>query len=182
MWPCLLLNPIKLGTAVSQVYLTKFLQLLMFSREEASKLRQQFWISFGKYMKPIANAEGLPINWINYKTGVKHIFFRMDAEQKFASIAIEIAHPDAGVRELIYQQFEEFKSLLENTLNEKWDWLPNATNNNGNQVAKIACILPNISVFNQQQWPNIIAFLKPRIIALDEFWVDVKPIFEDFSR
>jgi len=153
----------------------------MFSREEAARLRQQFWISFGQYMKPIPGVEGLPVNWVNYKTGVKHIFFRMDAEKKHASIAIEIAHPDEGVRALLFEQFEEFKRLLENALNEEWNWLPNASNAFDKQVARIELVLPNVSVYNQQQWPEIIAFLKPRIIALDEFWVNVKPVFEDLK-
>ena len=151
----------------------------MFSKDEASKLKEQFWITFGKYMKPVPSAEGLFINWVNYKTGVKHIYFRMDAEQKYASIAIEIAHPDAGVRALLFEQFEAFKLILEEALNESWDWQPTATNNFGKEVARIECVLPKLSVYNQQQWPDIIAFLKPRIIALDEFWVDVKPVFED---
>lgn len=150
----------------------------MFSKEEAARLRQQFWISFGQYMKPILGAEGLPVNWVNYKTGVKNIFFRMDAEKKHASIAIEIAHPDAGLRELLFEQFQEFKLLLENALNEQWEWLPNTTNEYGKEVTRIELVLPNVSVYNQQQWPDIIAFLKPRIIALDEFWTDVKPVFE----
>lgn len=153
----------------------------MFSKEEATRLRQQFWISFGQYMKPVPNAEGLSINWVNYKTGVKNIFFRMDAEQKFASIAMEIAHPDAGIRALLFEQFQEFKLLLENTLNEQWDWQPFATNAFGKQIARIECVLPKVSVYNQQQWPAIIAFLKPRIMALDEFWTDVKPVFEDLK-
>ncbi len=152
----------------------------MFSREEAARLRQQFWISFGQYMKPIPGAEGVPVNWINYKTGVKHLFFRMDAEQKFASIAIEIAYPDEGIRALFFEQFQEFKLLLKDVLQgENWNWQLQATNSLGKQVARIECVLPNVSVFNQQQWPDIIAFLKPRVIALDAFWSDVKPIFED---
>jgi hypothetical protein len=152
----------------------------MFSREEAARLRQQFWISFGQYMKPILGAEGLPVNWINYKTGVKHLFFRMDAEQKFASIAIEFANPDEGIRALFFEQFQEFRLLLQGALHgEEWDWQLDATNHYQKQVARIECVLPKVSVFNQQQWPDIIAFLKPRIIALDEFWTDVKPVFED---
>lgn len=153
----------------------------MFSREEAARLRQQFWISFGQYMKPILGAEGLPVNWVNYKTGVKQVFFRMDAEKKSASIAIEIAHPDAGLRELFFEQFQEFKLLLEGVLDEQWDWQLSTTNSYDKQVARIERVLPNVSVYNQQQWPAIIAFLKPRIIALDEFWTDVKPVFEDLK-
>ena len=153
----------------------------MFSKEEAARLRQQFWISFGQYMKPIMGAEGLPVNWVNYKTGVKNIFFRMDAEKKHASIAIEMAHVDEGMRELFFEQFQEFKLLFENSLNEQWDWLASTTNIYDKPVARIELVLPNVSVYNQQQWPDIIAFLKPRIIALDEFWTDVKAVFEDLK-
>lgn len=153
----------------------------MFSREEAARLRQQFWITFGKYMKSVPGAEDLPVNWVNYKTGVKHIFFRMDAEQKYVSIAIEIEHPDSDIRDLLFQQFEAFKLLLENALNETWQWQPFATNAFGKEVAKITCVLPQVSVYNQQQWPDIITFLKPRIMALDEFWSVVKPVFENLK-
>ena len=105
----------------------------------------------------------------------------MDAEKRQASIAIEIAHSDEGIRELFFEQFQEFKLLLENALNEKWDWLPSVANSYDKQVARIEMVLANVSVYNQQQWPDIIAFLKPRIIALDEFWADVKPVFEDLK-
>lgn len=151
----------------------------MFSREEASKLRQQFWIKYGRYMKPILNAEGEEINWVNYKTGVKHIFFRLDAEQKFAKIAIEIAHPDAEVNAIIFEQLLAMKAVFADAVNEEWDWVAQATNGNGKSVARVELTLEKVSVFNQQQWPDIISFLKPRIIALDAFWCDVKPIFKD---
>ncbi len=46
----------------------------MFSKQEASQLRKDFWTAFGLYMRPIPSAEGDKINWINYKTGEKDIF------------------------------------------------------------------------------------------------------------
>lgn len=153
----------------------------MFSKDEASKLKEQFWITFGRYMKPVPNAEGELINWVNYRTGVKHINFKMDAEQKYARVAIEISHPNFGVRELIFQQFEAFKMLLTAALGEGWDWELEAKSIYGKEVARISCTLPQTSVYNKEHWPAIIAFLKPRIIALDTFWLDVKPVFEELK-
>lgn len=153
----------------------------MFSKDEASRLKEQFWITFGKYMKPVPNAEGEVINWLNYRTGVKHISFRMDAEPKFARITIEIGHPDAGVRELIFEQFAAFKTLLTDALAEDWEWELIATSSFEKEVARISCTLDKMSVFNKEHWASIIAFLKPRIIALDNFWLDVKPIFEELK-
>ncbi|WP_316832813.1 DUF4268 domain-containing protein [Pedobacter aquatilis] len=153
----------------------------MYSREEAARLRQQFWISFGQYMKPVPSASGSTVNWINYKTGVKHIYFKMDVDNKKASIAIQLVHPDPGIRELIFNQFEEFKLMLTNTTGETWDWIENATDDLGKTVSQITITLENVNIYNQQHWPQLISFFKPRIIALDEFWDNVKPVFEDLS-
>jgi len=150
----------------------------MYSKEEASKLRQQFWIAFGKYMKPIPSAEGLTINWVNYKTGVKHILFRMDASQKEAVIAIHITHPDKEIRNQHFEQFKALKPLLTEALGEEWEWEPNAVNEYGVQLSTISKSISQMNVFDQNNWPGLISFLKPRIVALDRFWTDAKPIFE----
>lgn len=153
----------------------------MYSKEEASKLRQQFWITFGKYMKPIPSAEGLSINWVNYKTGVKNVFFRMNAEQKSTTISIDITHTDEETRIAFFEQFVAFKNLFSNAVNEEWDWELNAVNEFGLPLSKISKTITDLSIFNQQYWPTLISFLKPRIIALDQFWTDVKPVFEDLG-
>ena len=153
----------------------------MYSKEEATRLRQQFWISFGQYMKPVPSASGSTVHWINYKTGVKQIFFKMDVDNKKAVISIQLTHPDSGVRHLIFNQFEEFKSMLSATLNEEWDWIQDATDEFGKTVSLITTELTNVNIYNQKHWPELISFFKPRIIALDEFWDNVKPVFEDLS-
>lgn len=150
----------------------------MYSKEEASKLRQQFWITFGKYMKPIPSAEGLPINWVNYKTGLKHVFFKMDVTQNEAIISIAFTHPDPGIRNVYYEQLEALKILFFDAINEEWEWERNAINEYGVPFCRISKKLTEVNIFNQAHWPSLISFLKPRIVALDQFWVEVKDIFE----
>ncbi|MBY0542832.1 MAG: DUF4268 domain-containing protein [Sphingobacteriaceae bacterium] len=151
----------------------------MYSKEEASKLRQQFWITFGKYMKPIPSADGLPINWVNYKTGVKNVFFKMNADQRKTTISIEITHQDEEARAIYFEQFKALKLLFSEAVNEEWVWEKSILNEYGIPFAQISISLTGISIFNQKNWPEIISFLKQRILALDQFWVDVKPIFEE---
>ena len=74
----------------------------MYSRAETTKIRTEFWIAFGQYMKPVPNAQGRKINWPNYKTGIKDIYFRMRAERGFASIGIELGHADPELQELFF--------------------------------------------------------------------------------
>ena len=153
----------------------------MYSKEEAARLRQQFWISFGQYMKPVPSASGSTVNWTNYKTGVKNIFFKMDVDTKKATISIQLSHPDAGIRELVFNQFEEFRLMFRNTVNEEWNWLQDTTDEYGKTVSQIGITLEKVNIYNQQHWPELISFFKPRIIALDEFWDNVKPVFESLS-
>ena len=61
----------------------------MYTKQEASLIKKKFWTSFGRYLQPVPNAEGETINWINYKTGIRDIFFRMDVDTRSAQIAIE---------------------------------------------------------------------------------------------
>jgi hypothetical protein len=150
----------------------------MYSKEEASKLRQQFWITFGKYMKPIPSAEGLPINWVNYKTGLKHVSFRMDVTQREAVISIVLTHPDYEMRALYFEQFRAFKLVFADAIGEEWHWEKDLVNEHGGSFSRISKTLKEVNIFNQAHWPALIAFLKPRIIALDQFWVEVRPVFE----
>lgn len=150
----------------------------MYSKEEATRLRQQFWITFGRYMKPIPSADGFPVNWINYKTGVKHVSFKMDAGQRNAVIAIEISHPDHGINALYFEQFLALRSLFNTAVREEWEWEEQALNSQGLTVSRISKTLPDINVYDPDSWPRLISFLKAGIMALDEFWSDVKPVFE----
>ena len=84
----------------------------MFSKQEASKLRQEFWTAFGLYLSPLLSSEGERINWLNYKTGVRHVSFRMQADNRKASIAIELSHSDAVIREIYFEQFTAVRQII----------------------------------------------------------------------
>ncbi|MBC5992026.1 DUF4268 domain-containing protein [Pontibacter cellulosilyticus] len=151
----------------------------MYTREQASQLRQAFWTAFGQYIAPHPSADGYKINWANYKTGLKHVYFRMQAEKKVASIGIEITHPDPEIQELFFEQFLELKSLLHEYVGEEWEWDLHTTNSEGKTISRIYKELPGVSVFNQNDWPALISFFKPRIIALDDFWSGAKYSFDE---
>jgi len=149
----------------------------MYGKQQASLIRKNFWTNFGQYMKPLVSADGESVNWLNYKTGIKHIFFRMDVNNKQASVAIELTHPDPLLREQLYDQLQQVQPILEQTTGEKWQWQPAVTDEDGKTFSRVGTILLNVNVFNSNDWPAIISFLKPRIIALDEFWNIVKDNF-----
>lgn len=153
----------------------------MYSREETKKIKASFWTTFGHYMKPVPGAGGGKTNWINYRTGIKDLFFRMDADQKQAVIEIQITDPDDGMRRLLFDQFIEYRSLLHNVLNEHWDWRVENQDRFGKPYASIGTQCSGYNIFRKEDWPEFIAFFKPRIILLDEFWTDVNAGFHAFK-
>lgn len=153
----------------------------MYSKEQASLLKKEFWTTFGQYMKPVYSAEGTRISWLNYKTGLKHVYFRMEADKMRASIAIEITHEDPGIQELFFEKFIELKGILRDALGEIWEWRLHVPDENGKVISRIFKELSAVNVFNESDWPKLISFFKPRIIALDNFWSDAKYSFESLK-
>lgn len=102
----------------------------------------------------------------------------MAAEKRSATIAIELAHPDAGVRGLFFEQFKELRTLLHSSLGEEWEWQPEFTDEHNKIVSRIYKQLDGVSIFNKNDWPALISFFKPRIILLDQFWSDAKYAFD----
>ncbi len=150
----------------------------MYTKEQASQLRQAFWTAFGQYMAPLPSAEGLKVNWSNYKTGIKHVYFRMYADNKQAWISIEITHPDKDIQELFFEQFAELQHLLHSCLEEEWEWALHTTDEYGKLISRIYKEIHPVNDFDQNDWPQLISFFKPRILALDAFWTDAKYSFE----
>ncbi|GAB3428977.1 DUF4268 domain-containing protein [Niabella aquatica] len=150
----------------------------MYTKAEASNIKREFWTTLGMYMKPVKNAEGNIINWVNYKTGIRHIYFRMDADNKAAAIAIELKHPAEKERLLVYEQLGSLKNHFNTRTGEDWEWQPVFYDDDGTRASRIFTVLEKVSVFNKENWPSIISFLKERMIKLDAFWNDVKFQFE----
>lgn len=128
-------------------------------------------------MKPVPGASGLPVNWINYKTGIRNIHFKMDAGNTKAVIAIEISHPQEEQRSHYYDQFLSLKNLLTSTTEFNWQW-NEIIETDHKTISSISLQLNDVNILNQADWPAIISFLKPRIMALDAFWAMVKDGFE----
>jgi hypothetical protein len=156
-------------------------KLNLYSKDQASQIRQAFWTAFGQYIAPQLSADGLRINWINYKTGIKYLNFKMQADNRSAYIAIELSHPDKSMQGLMYEQLIELKAVLYTNLSEEWEWQLHTHDENHKAVSRIIKILPSTSIFNKDDWPALISFLKPRIIALDEFWNVAQYSFELFK-
>ena len=150
----------------------------MYSARQIAATREKFWISFGKYLQPVPAASGTRVTWVNYATGLKSISFRMYFERNEAYIGIEVDCSYEGAEHSMFRKWVQLKPVLENYLGESWHWEEAAVNLNGKQVSRIYKTLTGVDILQEQDWPAVISFLKPRIIALDAFWFDNREFFE----
>jgi len=150
----------------------------MYSKQEKAQLKEAFWTALGRYMTPHPGAGGEKVNWINYKTRIRHITFRTEVADSTASIAVVLSHPDRAERAQAWQQFQEVKHLLKAATDEDWLWEEAYEDEYGHAYSRIYTTLENVNIYRQEDWPTLISFFKPRLIALDAFWEEVKFAFE----
>jgi hypothetical protein len=150
----------------------------VYTKEEASLVRQKFWTKFGKYMQPVPSATGEDVHWINYKTGIKGIAFKMNADNNRAIVEIEIALKDEQLQHKYFHIFKMYEKEFDKMAANNWSFEKNFTDGYGKNFSYIFTQISPINIFRETDWPTIISFLKTNIMALDVFWADYKVAFE----
>lgn len=150
----------------------------MYSRKEAAQLREMFWTSFGQYMSPIQSSEGLKINWVNYKTGLKNLQFKLIANNTSAYIAIEISASDLNLQDTLFKNLFELKTLFHDTVSSSWTWNHGIFDESQRLVSRIQTSIEAVNILNKSDWPVLISFFKKHLIELDAFWNQAKFAFD----
>lgn len=140
----------------------------MFSKEEAAKLRQEFWTSFGK---------SFPKKWILYNTKIKGFGFKFYFDTKKAMVLVEIE----GSLEHRIKYFEKMQSMQ--TILEE-EFLPDAIYSesfeleNGKEVSCVFVEKQGVCIHNKNTWQETMEFLNENMQKLEDFWLE----YEDFFR
>ena len=153
----------------------------MYNREESSKLKKEFWTAFGVYMKKYIPVYGEKINWVNFNTNCKPVYFQLDADNKTARFCIDIRHKNADVRELFYLQMLDYQNILNENLGDLI-WLKEYLNPTGIVHPRIYIEMHGKSIFNKKDWKDLFIFFEDKIVAIKEFWDMVDQIFIEMEN
>lgn len=148
----------------------------MYSKEQAAKIRSQFWTTFGKYMQPVPSVFMTPVNWVNYKTGVKQVRFLMEVDRNRAEVFILFNTKD----EALLNQFQPLIQEMVQQLNHpNIEWTIDKSYYRENEVyTRVFAFIDGVNIYNQDSWPSIISFFKTAMILIDQMWLEQKEIFE----
>jgi Domain of unknown function (DUF4268) len=149
----------------------------MLGKEEIKELRQEFWGRLEGQMDKLRNPQGTKVAWLNYRTGIRDLYFRMEADSEGARICIDLQFKDKGVREIYFQQFEAFKVLLDEKL-KGLQWNSDWEHWNGKQIARLFLEKVDCQLENKQDWDKMHLFLKLNFVKLDEFWNEFGEVFK----
>lgn len=140
----------------------------MFSKEESKKLRQEFWISFGK---------SFPRKWVLYNTKIKDLSFKFHFDRKSAKVSIDIEDPDSEWRAYYFEKWLGLRSLMESEI-EGLEFHPEFEFENGKQIATIYKEIKDVSIHNKETWQETMLFLKETMEKMEAIWFD----FEDYIK
>lgn len=140
----------------------------MFSKEESRKLREEFWIAFGK---------SFPNKWTLYKTEVKGLSFKFHFDLKRAIVSIDV-DSDFEQRIRVWDKLVALKSILLN------DYLHEATFEdfylleNKKEISRIYVELNHVSIHNKNTWRETMEFLNQNMLQIERFYEEYKDIIE----
>lgn len=152
----------------------------MFGKEEFQELKKEFWDKLGSKLNRKKNPYGTKVPWMNYRTRINGLYFRMEADEHGARLCIDLQFKDEGVREVFFEQFEEFKSMLDSKL-ENLQWQNEFEHTNGLTISRISAELHDHNLKNKDHWPEMHQFLVRNFVALDAFWVEFSEVFENLK-
>lgn len=141
----------------------------MFSREESKRLRQHFWTSFGKEY---------PRKWILYNTRIKEVQLKFTFNRKFAQVSLDIIDEDELIRAYYFEKLQSLKKILTTEYLPEVIYDENYELPEGKIISRVYVQLDKVSIHNQEDWPQVKAFLAGKMMQLEEFFQD----FSDFIK
>lgn len=143
----------------------------MYSKAEAKKLREDFWISFGK---------SFPHKWTLYDTKIKDFSFKFSFNTQKARVLLAIEDSDETTRNLYYNKLLSLRAILQEEYLPKAVFDEHFVLDNGKQIACVYVELPNVSIHNKATWQATMVFLNETMLQFEHFWADYKDIIQDY--
>lgn len=144
----------------------------MFSKEEAKRIKREFWINF---------SEEYPRKWLLYNTKIRDFSFKFYIDNKKAQVLLEIEPKDEELRKIYFEKVESLKNVLIDEYIEDAVFERDFYLENGKTVSRVWVQLDNISVNNRNSWPQIFDFFNEKMSAFELFFYEYEDYLKDLE-
>jgi hypothetical protein len=148
----------------------------MLSKEALKEYNSNFWDAFRIRMRKHRSSNGRRINWINYPSDVKSIFIRLQVDKKCVALNFDVQFKDPEILEIVWEQLNEMKKIMETTMEFKGEWLEDNYLENGQRFYRIQWKSEQWNYFQPQTHDEIYTFLESTLLKFDEFYQEFKEI------
>ena len=140
----------------------------MFSKEESTSLRKEFWKSFGK---------SFPRKWVLYNTKIKGLSFKFVANRKNAMICLDIEHSDEMVNKILFDKILSLKKILKEDYLSEVIFDDSYTLENEKKIHRIYVNHKGkFSIYNKSTWSSCYEFYIKAMPRFELFFYDYKDI------
>ncbi|WP_430908448.1 DUF4268 domain-containing protein [Maribacter sp. 2-571] len=141
----------------------------MFSKEASKRLRQDFWISFGK---------SYPKKWIRYKTGIKDLAFKFHFDRNMALVSLQINTHDLEHRITLWERLTSLKTILLQDYLHDAIFEETGILEDGKEVSRIIVIKENVSIHDKNTWQETMLFLNEKMLSFEDFFDTYKTVLD----
>jgi len=150
----------------------------MFSKEEAKKLREEFWDQF-KHMSAVKRArKKMPGNWMLDHTGIKALNLRFHVDREVAQVGIDLETRNMDKKIELYEKLESLKKLLEEAMESPMIWELEYIRENGKSVSRIYLQMEGVDIYKRDTWAGAHKFMYAYMMKLEEFFQE----YRDFLK
>ena len=144
----------------------------MYSKEEAQRLKREFWIAF---------AEKYPRKWLLYDTKIKDFAFKFYVDNKKAQVLIDIEPRNEEKRIAYFEKLEALTTILEEEFVSNLVFEKNYYLENGKTISRIWVEQSGVSVSNRNYWDAIFDFFNEKMAALELFYAEYDEFIKDIE-
>jgi vacuolar-type H+-ATPase catalytic subunit A/Vma1 len=150
----------------------------MFSKEEAKKLREEFWDSFKQMSSGRRARKKLPGNWLLSQTGIKALNLRFHVDRNVAQVGIDLETRNMDKRFELFEKLESLKKILEEAMESPLIWELDYTRENGKSVSRIYLQMEGVDIYDRDTWTAAHKFMYENMMKLESFYREYGDYFK----
>lgn len=150
----------------------------MYSREELKNLKKEFWEGFGLYCSQVPALKNRKSKFMLYNTKMKGVELKFDANREGAFVILEINLSDEGERLNKFEQFENYKSIMEKGFENGLNWDFEFVRESGEIVSRIYSYKAGLDIHRRIHWMDFYKFMSTDMLKLEKAFRIVKEAIE----
>lgn len=146
----------------------------MYSKEEAKKIRVEFWNQFRDYTNKRRKNKGRTGKWILNRTGINAVNLKFHFDNKVALVGIDVETKNLDTRIEMYEKLETLKKQINKALGENTTWELDYIRENDKPISRIYTSIDKVDIFDITTWNRVNMFFFDRMTALEDMFLEYK--------